>query len=242
MTTRTVLLPLLLLPCSSSSALLLGRANVRSARCLCLQMEAASRAQSQAIPSSLSTALREHGIAALNPLQQRAVDAAQRGLDMIVHAETGSGKTLCFALPILSQIDPLGPAAQAIVLAPTLELAAQTASVMNALQPGAAAALTREADELPSAPVVVGPPSMLLRLLHGEAGRTELGGRRAAGRRQRASRAVFDSVPAQPQLRAIVLDEADALLVPLGRYATQQQKMKRETKPKSAAVLLESVW
>ena len=82
--------------------------------------------------------LAANGIAALNPLQLSALDAGMRGLDMIVHAETGSGKTLCFGLPLLSRIEPSGPPLQALILAPTLELAAQITRVLNALQPGAA--------------------------------------------------------------------------------------------------------
>ena len=85
-----------------------------------------------------------------------------------MHAETGSGKSLCFALPLLARLDPgdfpagpFPPGVQGLVLAPTLELAAQTAAVFNALAPGSAAALERGAAALPSSPIVVGPPGMV---------------------------------------------------------------------------------
>ena len=181
-----------------------------------------------ALSEKLSANLAANGIAALNPLQLSALDAGMRGLDMIVHAETGSGKTLCFGLPLLSRIEPSGPPLQALILAPTLELAAQITRVLNALQPGAATALERDATELPETPVLVGPPAMVLRLLSG-------GGSASKGRKPRLDKALLNS------LRVVVLDEADALIQPLSRYATVKEKAKRESKPKEAATLLSSL-
>lgn len=184
------------------------------------------------ISPTLFDALQANGIAALNPLQEVAVDAGTRGLDMIVHAQTGSGKTLCFALPLLEQVKADPTPLQALVLAPTIELAAQTARVLNALQPGSAAALPRDATKLPDAPVLVGPPGMVMRLLAGVA-KGDGGG---AGRAPQ-----LPSIAQLASLRVVVLDEADAMVMPLSRYATQKQKQRRETKPKEAAVLLEAL-
>jgi superfamily II DNA/RNA helicase len=180
------------------------------------------------LPKSLSSALDVNGIE-LNSLQRAALDAALRGLDAIIHAETGSGKTLCFALPMLARLSTAAAdGLQGIVLVPTLELAAQVARVLNTLQAGSAIALTPGVEQLPdSAPVLVGPPAMMLRLLSG--------GERGVDGAPRLPKA---SVRA---MRTVVLDEADALMMPLGRYATAVDKERREAKPKEAAILLEQL-
>ena len=81
------------------------------------------------------------GITTLNTLQLAAVEPALRGLDVIVHAETGSGKTLCYALPLVAALDDASTNLQAIVVAPTLALSSQIAKVLNTLRPDCAAAL-----------------------------------------------------------------------------------------------------
>lgn len=183
------------------------------------------------LPDDLDGALRANGID-LNALQRTVLDAALRSLDVIVHAETGSGKTLCFALPMLARISAGAAGPQGIVLVPTLELAAQVARVFNTLRSGSAAALVQGAEELPEAPVLVGPPVMMLRLLSG-GGASTAGGVLAPV--TRLPRSVLGS------LRTVVLDEADALLMPLGRYSTYKDRMRREEKPKEATALLEQL-
>jgi superfamily II DNA/RNA helicase len=58
------------------------------------------------------------------------------GNDVILQAQTGSGKTLCFALPLLSNIDPGHSSIQAVVVVPTRELGFQVASVLKQLSSG----------------------------------------------------------------------------------------------------------
>lgn len=53
------------------------------------------------------------------------------GHDMIGQAQTGTGKTAAFALPILSRIDPAKREPQALILAPTRELALQVATAFE---------------------------------------------------------------------------------------------------------------
>ena len=194
----------------------------------CIRAAPIMSAHHPLLPKGLSSALDGNGIE-LNSLQHAALDAALRGLDAIIHAETGSGKTLCFALPMLARLSTsTADGLQGIVLVPTLELAAQVARVLNTLQAGSAIALTPGVDQLPdSAPVLVGPPAMMLRLLSDS-------DRGADG----APRLPKASVRA---LRTVVLDEADALMMPLGRYATAVDKERREAKPKEAAILLEQL-
>ena len=64
------------------------------------------------------------------PVQRRVIPIMRAGRDMIVQAVTGSGKTGAFGLPIVEKIDPKLRATQALVLAPTRELAGQIATEM----------------------------------------------------------------------------------------------------------------
>src|SRR5260370_35292640 len=59
------------------------------------------------------------------PIQLRTIPLVTAGQDVIGSAQTGTGKTAAFALPILSQLGPRGNATRALVLEPTPELAAQ---------------------------------------------------------------------------------------------------------------------
>jgi ATP-dependent RNA helicase DeaD len=61
------------------------------------------------------------------PVQSRAIPPLLAGRDLMVQSRTGSGKTGAFLLPILDRIDPQQSTCQALVLAPTRELARQVA-------------------------------------------------------------------------------------------------------------------
>ena len=67
------------------------------------------------------------------PIQRRAIPLALAGTDVIGLAETGSGKTAAFALPILQALMARPQPLFALVLAPTRELAHQTAAAFEAL-------------------------------------------------------------------------------------------------------------
>lgn len=69
--------------------------------------------------------LQGQGIANPTPVQAAAIPVLQSGEDAIVQAQTGTGKTLAFLLPILDKIRPDRPEAQALVITPTRELAIQ---------------------------------------------------------------------------------------------------------------------
>ncbi len=79
------------------------------------------------LPETLLTVLDESGYEAPTPIQARTIPPLLEGRDMIGQAETGSGKTAAFALPILTQIELERREPQALVLAPTRELAIQVA-------------------------------------------------------------------------------------------------------------------
>jgi ATP-dependent RNA helicase DeaD len=64
-------------------------------------------------------------------IQAATIPALMEGSDVVGLAQTGTGKTAAFAIPILSKIDTSNKATQAIVLAPTRELALQVAEAMS---------------------------------------------------------------------------------------------------------------
>ncbi len=66
------------------------------------------------------------------PIQASAVPALLDGRDVVGLAQTGTGKTAAFALPILQRLDPQRKQTQALVLAPTRELALQVCEAITA--------------------------------------------------------------------------------------------------------------
>ena len=65
------------------------------------------------------------------PIQLRAIPLILAGQDVIGSAQTGTGKTAAFALPILSQLGTHGPHTRMLVLEPTRELAAQVETAIH---------------------------------------------------------------------------------------------------------------
>jgi len=76
-------------------------------------------------------ALKKVGYETPSPIQAAAIPALMTGCDIIGQAQTGTGKTAAFALPILSQIDAKLNEPQVLVLAPTRELAIQVAEAFQ---------------------------------------------------------------------------------------------------------------
>jgi ATP-dependent RNA helicase DeaD len=79
------------------------------------------------LPEPLRQAVARAGWSELMPVQARAIPYLLAGRDLLVQSRTGSGKTGAFLLPILDRIDPKRATCQALVLAPTRELARQVA-------------------------------------------------------------------------------------------------------------------
>ncbi len=80
---------------------------------------------------SILAALTAVGYEEPSPIQAQAIPMILAGHDMIGQAQTGTGKTAAFALPILSKIDPAKREPQALILAPTRELALQVATAFE---------------------------------------------------------------------------------------------------------------
>ena len=77
------------------------------------------------LPEAVSAACRRAGWQSLMPVQSLALPYLLAGRDIMVQSRTGSGKTGCYLLPMLPQISADLKAPQALVLAPTRELAVQ---------------------------------------------------------------------------------------------------------------------
>ena len=77
------------------------------------------------LPPALLRGVRAAGYQTPTPIQQRAIPLVLQGVDLVAAAQTGSGKTAAFALPILTKLLDRPHALRALVLAPTRELAAQ---------------------------------------------------------------------------------------------------------------------
>ncbi len=80
------------------------------------------------VDPGLCELLRYRGIVNLTPVQEMAIPALRSGRDVMAQAQTGTGKTLAFLLPVFEKLKKV-PVTQALVVTPTRELAAQIARV-----------------------------------------------------------------------------------------------------------------
>jgi ATP-dependent RNA helicase DeaD len=80
----------------------------------------------------LLQAIRDVGYEAPSPIQEQAIPPLLEGLDVIGQAQTGSGKTAAFGLPMLQYVDPEENDVQGLVLTPTRELCIQVTQALRA--------------------------------------------------------------------------------------------------------------
>ncbi|MCL1123802.1 DEAD/DEAH box helicase [Shewanella surugensis] len=90
------------------------------------------RFESFSFAPEILRAISECGYQKMTPIQQQAIPAIRRGQDVLASAQTGTGKTAAFALPILQKMvdkpsETLRSNTKALILTPTRELAAQVA-------------------------------------------------------------------------------------------------------------------
>jgi len=84
------------------------------------------------LPEPLLRAVTELGYETPSPIQAAAIPKLLAGEDLLGQAQTGTGKTAAFALPLLARLDPSQNEPQILVLAPTRELAIQVAEAFQA--------------------------------------------------------------------------------------------------------------
>ncbi|NDR54678.1 DEAD/DEAH box helicase [Actinomyces sp. 565] len=83
------------------------------------------------LPADLLKAVKDMGFEVPTPIQREAIPVLLSGRDVVGIAQTGTGKTAAFGLPLLDAVDARDGAVQALVLAPTRELALQSAEAIT---------------------------------------------------------------------------------------------------------------
>ena len=81
----------------------------------------------------LLRAVEDMGFEEMTPIQAQSIPVMRSGADMIGQAQTGTGKTAAFGIPLLEKVDPDNRKLQALVLCPTRELAIQVAEELRNL-------------------------------------------------------------------------------------------------------------
>src|SRR2546421_8565310 len=146
---------------------------------------------------ALMEAVHDVGYESPSPIQEQAIPPLLEGSDVIGQAQTGSGKTAAFGLPMLQYVDPSEGTHQALVLTPTRELCIQVTQAIRAYAErkgvdvvavfGGAPIRSQQAQLRAGGHIVVGTVGRVLDLV------------------QRASLILHDC-------RFVVLDEADEML------------------------------
>lgn len=83
------------------------------------------------LSDKLLKAINELGYERPSPIQEKTIPLLMNGKDIIGQAQTGTGKTAAFSLPMLEKINPKSKKVQALILAPTRELAIQVAEAIH---------------------------------------------------------------------------------------------------------------
>lgn len=120
----------------------------------------------------LQKAMAAYGVTEPTPVQTKAIPLLLAGRDVAAQAQTGTGKTLAFVLPILERVEPNRPFTQALIVTPTRELAVQIAKETERLASVVGAGVqaiyggtdvdrqNRKLEQVPT--IVVGTPGRLL--------------------------------------------------------------------------------
>ena len=87
----------------------------------------------RSLPETVQRGIRDLGWTEPMPVQAKVLPLMRAGTDLIVKAITGSGKTGAFGIPLIAELDPDLAECQALVMAPTRELAIQVCGEMEAL-------------------------------------------------------------------------------------------------------------
>lgn len=96
-----------------------------------VEEHSARRYEEAGIDERILRAVTELGFEFMTPIQEQAIPVFMSGQDLIGQAQTGTGKTAAFGIPILQRVDPEDKRLQAVVLCPTRELAMQAAEELR---------------------------------------------------------------------------------------------------------------
>jgi ATP-dependent RNA helicase DeaD len=86
-----------------------------------------------ALSDELQEAIAEMGFENATPIQSQAIPHILEGRDIIGQAQTGTGKTAAFGVPLIDRLDPRDKGIQALIMCPTRELAVQVANEIKKL-------------------------------------------------------------------------------------------------------------
>jgi superfamily II DNA/RNA helicase len=127
------------------------------------------------VPATIARALEEMGFVTPTEVQARAIPPLREGKDLIGQAQTGTGKTAAFGIPIIEKIEPSTSYVQALILTPTRELCVQVTEEIarigqfrgvRAVAIYGGSSMDRQIEALKrGVPVVVGTPGRVLDLI-----------------------------------------------------------------------------
>lgn len=128
------------------------------------------------LSSEMNKCLDDYGFVVATDIQQQAIPVALSGKDIIGQAQTGTGKTAAFGIPLIELTDVTSSEVQHLVVAPTRELAVQIAKELeslskfkkvNVVQIFGGSSYTRQMDELKKKPhIVVGTPGRIIDMIN----------------------------------------------------------------------------
>jgi len=177
--------------------------------------------QSLGLSAPLLETLAQLGYEAPTPIQARTIPALLAGRDLIGQAQTGTGKTAAFALPILQQLDLKSKATQALVLAPTRELAVQVSEAMHSY--------AKKLDGVTVLPVYGGAP------IFGQMKHLQRGAHVVVGTPGRLIDHLDRGTLDLAKVRMVVLDEADEMLK-MGFIDEVERMLSLVPKPRQVAL------
>jgi len=183
------------------------------------------------LSDGVNRAIRDMGFSMPTPIQERAIPHALSGRDIIGQAQTGTGKTLAFGIPIVEKINPLKRAVQAIVLTPTRELAVQVAKELER---------TGKHKKIVVLPVYGGQP------IQKQLGQLRKGVHIVVGTPGRVIDHIRRRTLNLNSIQFVVLDEADRMLdmgfIDDMKFILAQIPTERQTMLFSATIPLEIAW
>jgi ATP-dependent RNA helicase DeaD len=173
------------------------------------------------LSAPLLETLDQLGYEAPTPIQARTIPALLAGRDVIGQAQTGTGKTAAFALPILQHLDLKSKATQALVLTPTRELAMQVADAMHTY--------AKKLDGVAVLPVYGGAP------IFGQMKHLQRGAHVVVGTPGRLIDHLDRGTLDLAKVRMVVLDEADEMLK-MGFIDEVERMLSLVPKPRQVAL------
>ena len=173
------------------------------------------------LSAPLLETLTQLGYEAPTPIQARTIPALLAGRDLIGQAQTGTGKTAAFSLPLLQQLDLSNRNTQALVLAPTRELAVQVSEAMHSY--------AKKLDGVTVLPVYGGAP------IFGQMKHLQRGAHVVVGTPGRLIDHLDRGTLSLDHVRMVVLDEADEMLK-MGFIDEVERMLSLVPKPRQVAL------